>query len=665
MDKYEFNIKVEQIKKLVNKSDYETAMKIADTIDWRRVRNVNILSMVAGIYEKNGEFQEAKDILLLAFERAPIGKRLLYKLADLALKEGNVEEAEDYYKEFCNLAADDPRQYILRYMILKAKGAPVEQLIHTLEQYCNAELDEKWMYELAELYNQAGMEQLCVMTCDKIMLMFGLGKYVDKAMELKLQYAPLNQYQMDLVENKEKYEAKLKAVEQEYKKGTSIVQPIENTDRRQLDREEEPVEDTAEDETVYAEDEYTEDYREEPAVTIQDDDITEEEPVSEEPEEELAEEPEETYETEEPETEDYEAGESEAEESEEEPEADEEQAVYETAAADEEIRASIHEARAQENLAREMSKLSAAAEEEDLPEDEMGQTRALTDIRELRKGPVYTGSNHLMIEAEVPEKGLALAVEALRKIHKETGAKNQAAKISGEKLNRRGVFALADKLTGKDLIIEQAGDMNENILQELNQLMARDETGMNVVLIDTARRLEELHRVYPGLAKRFECIGTSDSIKAKKAAAPVPSESGKGSLAKAPEVVEKKVQPAPKPVAAPKEAPAVKEPARMAETEQPEHSEQEMDIDEFAKYACQYASKIDCSISGKSMLALYERIEIMEEDGIALTREEAENLIEEAADRAENPSFFKRLTGIFSSKYDKDGLLILKEEHFL
>ena len=196
--------------------------------------------------------------------------------------------------------------------------------------------------------------------------------------------------------------------------------------------------------------------------------------------------------------------------------------------------------------------------EEDIPEDEMAQTRALADIREIRKGPVYTGSNHLMIEAEVPEKGLELAIEALRKVHKETGVKNQAAKISGEKLNRRGVFALADKLTGKDLIIEQAGDMNESILQELNQLMARDETGMNVVLIDTAKRLEELHRVYPGLAKRFECIGTSDSIKAKKAAAPVPSESGKGSLAKAPEVVEKKVQPAPKPVAAPKEAPAPK-----------------------------------------------------------------------------------------------------------
>ena len=108
-------------------------MKIADTIDWRRVRNINILSMVSGVYEKNGEYQEAKDILLLAFERAPMGKRLLYKLAELAIKEGSPDEAEDYYREFCELAPEDPRQYVLRYLILGAKGAPVEQLIHTLE----------------------------------------------------------------------------------------------------------------------------------------------------------------------------------------------------------------------------------------------------------------------------------------------------------------------------------------------------------------------------------------------------------------------------------------------------------------------------------------------------------------------------------------------------
>lgn len=227
MDKYEFNLRIDQIKKKIASEDFETAMKIADTIDWRRVRNINILSMVSGVYEKNGEYQEAKDILLLAFERAPMGKRLLYKLAELAIKEGSPDEAEDYYREFCELAPEDPRQYVLRYLILGAKGAPVEQLIHTLEQYCNVELDEKWLYELAELYNEAHMEQLCVMTCDKIMLMFGTGKYVDKAIDLKVQYAPLTDYQMDLVENKDKYEARLKAVETEYNKKKPMVLPID------------------------------------------------------------------------------------------------------------------------------------------------------------------------------------------------------------------------------------------------------------------------------------------------------------------------------------------------------------------------------------------------------------------------------------------------------
>ena len=127
MDKYEFNIKVEQIKKMVNKEDFATAMKIADTIDWRRVRNANLLSMIASVYEKNEEYQEAKDILLIAFERAPVGKRLLYKLTQLAIKQGNIQEAESYYREFCDLAGDDSRQDILRYLILKAKGASVEQ----------------------------------------------------------------------------------------------------------------------------------------------------------------------------------------------------------------------------------------------------------------------------------------------------------------------------------------------------------------------------------------------------------------------------------------------------------------------------------------------------------------------------------------------------------
>ncbi len=703
MDKYEFNLRIDQIKKKIASEDFETAMKIADTIDWRRVRNINILSMVSGVYEKNGEYQEAKDILLLAFERAPMGKRLLYKLAELAIKEGSPDEAEDYYREFCELAPEDPRQYILRYLILGAKGAPVEQLIHTLEQYCNVELDEKWLYELAELYNAAHMEQLCVMTCDKIMLMFGTGKYVDKAIDLKVQYAPLTDYQMDLVENKDKYEARLKAVETEYNKKKPMVLPIDEEDAQ--------AEQEAEDAYVYQQEAA---YTKEPEPEEK---VLEEQPETVFDDEETGEEEAFSNAVQEPEEEQELSCEEEESEADSEPEVSSEpEVVSGSSKEDETLRAQLHEAEAQEDLAKEMSRL---AEEHGYSEEtQAAQTQVLADIRHLKKGPMYSGSNHLMIEADEPEKGFELAVKTLKRIHQETGAKNQAAKITGARLNNRGIFTLSDKLTGKDLIIEQAGDMNESILQELNQLMARDETGMSVVLIDTAERLEELHKTYPGLAKRFECIGTSVKEQEKEAepdnrpvravrlheapasAAPVrtiktveqeaaeaekdilPSRPAYQSAFRPSEMEEEKRLAAPsgkagetgeaaqaaKPAAAKRRQviPLVPEPPVQTEKEPVlEEPEQEMDIDEFAKYACEYAGSIDCSISGKSMLALYERIEIMEEDGEKLTKAAAEALIEEAADKAENPSLFKKMTGLFSSKYDKAGLLILKEEHFI
>lgn len=703
MDKYEFNLRIDQIKKKIASEDFETAMKIADTIDWRRVRNINILSMVSGVYEKNGEYQEAKDILLLAFERAPMGKRLLYKLAELAIKEGSPDEAEDYYREFCELAPEDPRQYVLRYLILGAKGAPVEQLIHTLEQYCNVELDEKWLYELAELYNEAHMEQLCVMTCDKIMLMFGTGKYVDKAIDLKVQYAPLTDYQMDLVENKDKYEARLKAVETEYNKKKPMVLPIDEEDAQE--------EQEAEDAYVYQQEAA---YTKEPEPEEK---VLEEQPETVFDDEETGEEEAFSNAVQEPEEEQELSCEEEESEADSEPEVSSEpEVVSGSSKEDETLRAQLHEAEAQEDLAKEMSRL---AEEHGYSEEtQAAQTQVLADIRHLKKGPMYSGSNHLMIEADEPEKGFELAVKTLKRIHQETGAKNQAAKITGARLNNRGIFTLSDKLTGKDLIIEQAGDMNESILQELNQLMARDETGMSVVLIDTAERLEELHKTYPGLAKRFECIGTSVKEQEKEAepdnrpvravrlheapasAAPVrmkkmveqeaietkgnvlpsrpayqaafhPSETEEekrpaASSEKAGETREAVQAAKPAAVKRRQVIPLVPEPPVQTEKEPVlEEPEQEMDIDEFAKYACEYAGSIDCSISGKSMLALYERIEIMEEDGEKLTKAAAEALIEEAADKAENPSLFKKMTGLFSSKYDKAGLLILKEEHFI
>lgn len=664
MDKYEFNIKVEQIRKLVNKGDYETAMKIADTIDWKKVRNANLLSMVATVYEKNKEYQDAKDILLLAFERAPIGKRLLYKLTDLALKEGNLEEAQAYYREFCDLAGDDPRQQLLRYMILKAMDAPLEQLIHSLESYTSEELDEKWLYELAELYHEAGDAARCVSTCDKIMLMFGLGKYVDKAMELKIQYAPLNKYQMDLVENRDKYEEKLRAVEQssgadlEETEDAEEAGEMEEADPREPDFEESPA----------------------PALAFEDAEFEAT------PAERAVEEAESAYER-------------------------------------EAIAAALKQAEVEKKLAREMSRIQDVSPAED--EDDLGKTRVLSAIKRasdseepeqvpasrmeiFREGSYEEDvttqetrveelddaeepelprmANHLMIEARNPEKGLEIAVQTLKQIQKETGIKNPVAKITGSKLNKRGVLASAAKLAGKDLMIEEAGDLTPEMLKELEKLMTQDETGMRIILIDNPKQMEMLHAQYPELADKFECIGcdyppaasvqstdtvsearfaqnaqTVQSVQTAQTAQAMPEANAEA----APEVDDRPVR-----RVIPVRDTAMRMPDAVVAGADPEDSddatsEEEMDIDEFAQYACKYASEIDCSITGKSMLALYERIEIMEEDGIPLTRSSAEELIEEAADRAEKPSIGKMITGLFSSKYDKDGLLILKEEHFI
>lgn len=634
MDKYEFNIKVEQIRKLSNKGDFETAMKIADTIDWKKVRNANLLSMVAHVYEKNKEYQDAKDILLMAFERAPIGKRLLYKLTDLALKEGNVEEASAYYREFCDLAGDDPRQHLLRYMILKAMDAPIEQQIHSLEGYTEEELDEKWLYELAELYHRAGDAQRCVATCDKIMLMFGLGKYVDKAMELKVNYAPLNTYQQDLVDNRDKYEEKLRAVEQAFEE-----ENFDDTDNSEPEEEAVPEE------------------------------VTPEEPVQEE------------NPVEETEIKTVAETKTVVEEDEEQPESQNVDITPDLSYGKEVIAAQMEQAETEAQLAKEVSRIGHHEEKEE--ESELGKTRVLDSIRRMpaaeekveeepdnempeiedldeEEPELPRMTNHLMIEARSPEKGMEIAIQSLKQIQKETGIKNPVAKITGSKLNKRGILACAEKLRGKDLIIEEAGDLTPQMIKELEILMTQDTSGMRIILIDNPKQMEMLHAKNPLLADKFECIGC-DYPPVQTVASEEPEEETPVAT-----------QPDERPVrrVVPIHDGAMRAPEPELEEEEVQEAESteeedEMDIDEFAQYCCKYASEIDCSITGKSMLALYERIEIMEEDGIPLTKKEAETLIEEAADRAEKPSLGKAIKGLFSSKYDKDGMLILKEEHFI
>lgn len=978
MDKYEFNIKVEQIKKMVTRGDFETSMRIADTIDWRRVRSANLLSMISQVYEKNGEYQEAKEVLLLAYERAPIGKRLLFKLTELALKEGSIREAEDYYREFCDLAQDDSRQYLLRYLILKEKKVPVEQLIGCLEHYVSQELDERWMYELASLYERAGQQHKCVQMCDRIMLMFAFGKYVDKAMDLKVRYAPLSEYQLDLMKNRGKYEAKLKVVEQKFDENTlggyeededsyftssdssesykegeytqdsysqgsfeqgnyasqsysqgmygqdnfpqdsyagseygqgfnqqepyaaseygqgfnpqdSYVGPEYGQGFNQQDAyarpeygqgtypqgsytgsengqgifQQGPYPGSENGQGIYqqgtytrpeygqsyqqdayiapeyrqgihpqdfygnpenrqdfnqpsaypgsengqgayqqgfytgqenvqgnfvqeplmqqayvqgdfvqaAQGQYSQDYSQQPYFQgISDqpgvsqgqysqNQSLQEGYVQEAPQQAFIQEdygqetiytheghvqnpyvpegypkvniPQEQY----PQEGRYQGQRNYFENEDSFSNSQNEEVLEETSGfsedevpvseetIDEELVVNFHQDHIEHELAKEMSKISeeitieqeSVSMQTKVPQPGQDNVFQMQDEgleekpEDIPEAPMV---GHLLIEAKTPEKGLETAIEILKQIHAESGSSRPVAKITGSKLNQKGISNIVDMLAGKDLVVEEAGDLSNKELIGLQQLVSEDTSGMNIILIDNPRQLEELYHQNPELTTVFECV-SSEQSELSEPDDLINEESHKTIEEEALPSEQNETEGAPSEAETQKETASEmdleEEPERAEESEdeldiasqfeteseielepkgefetEPEFesgleiepglepelepepdNDEELDIDDFAEYATQYAGEIDCSITGKSMLALYERIEIMEEDGIPLTRANAEELIETAADRAEKPPISKLIKGMFSSKYDKEGLLILREEHFI
>lgn len=197
MDKYEYRVKTEQMLDHMEHKRYKKAMEIADSIDWRRVKNPSMLNSVSEIYEYNGEYKKSRDVLFLAYDRAPNSRKTIYRLGSLALKINDIEEASDCYEEFVKIAPKDPNQYILKYKILKARRAPLSEQIETLEEFKKAEYIEKWAYELAKLYDEAGMTAECLEECDDLILWFSEGKYVYQAMELKMKYKPLTPLQQE------------------------------------------------------------------------------------------------------------------------------------------------------------------------------------------------------------------------------------------------------------------------------------------------------------------------------------------------------------------------------------------------------------------------------------------------------------------------------------
>lgn len=241
MDKYEYKLKTEQMLELMENGAYNRAAEIADAIDWKRVRNATMLTNVSDIYEKNGDYQKSYEVLNIAYHRAEGSRKVLYRLCTLALKTGNVDEAIDYYDDFIQVAPKDPNQHILKYKILRARRAPIEQQIEALEEFKKAEYLEEWAFELAKLYQEAGMTAECLEECDDLILWFSEGKFVYKAMELKMQYKQLTPSQQ------ERYDRRYEKLESETVEIPDLSEyqmrneEKENTllDREELDKERE------------------------------------------------------------------------------------------------------------------------------------------------------------------------------------------------------------------------------------------------------------------------------------------------------------------------------------------------------------------------------------------------------------------------------------------
>ena len=1041
MDKHELNVKVEQMRKQAGLGDYQTAMKIADKIDWRRVSNVSLLTQVSEIYEKNEKYREAKDILLLAVERTPMGRGLLFKLTQLALKVGSIDEAEECFEEFQKLAPQDSRQKLLRYQILKAKGAQPQQLIPPLEEYVNEEISEEWMYELAELYHKAGMRDACLDLCDRITILFGSGEWVQKALRLKAEGEgePLNEYQQSIAGEiyyqpassprqnavretapvtpafsqsvpvipefslqpqeavppvmtapetvppftaapetvppltaapvaapqytesvpygntavreaavpqpavampqyvggvaagiapqpmaaqtapetpaapnpaqamTEQYAA---AQEDRYRNvptfqtataattgvpsWTEAVQPQEAPAQNDIDAEidahlrrleEEklgrraaatvsqpqnaapmqvatesmqtaaaagagsvpPLENAAVTESAPLADPRTVEqrYREESSRPSREYGVSTEQRAADsefpgteqlmvdrlryeeesaaararaaaragEIEEELRSREAKLDETKvlpklpgQERREQLAREEAELRRLEQDKEAELIQKpagkTEETAAVDEETPVKAGES-AETAAAVEAAELAAApakqvAEKADeqtaeaaagkpetavnaVAEAAATEENAATPATERAVSPAKEplaeeaaaaeprpkqpkllrtpGSFNALIEGRTPEEGLQGAVERLKEAQAVTGFKRPAAKVKAERLNVYGVRNSAEKTAGRDLIIEEAGDLSDVSLSELIQLIAADGGMRTVLLIDNPLQLTRLRASHPEVEKVFHTADKREDVKAyfaaeakyreaearrqeevtksaleakearrkeeearrreeealeaaaaKEAAERERAEAEKkaaeaereklvkareaqlaqaGSAAPAASAVEEEVVRVrtapqtrvedgerPEAAATPQATEAAQTATRQARTHAEELAKLEADKkrlyenepmtkDAFANYAAVYARNIDCVITGKSMNALYERIELLQADNVKLTRKNAETLIEEAADRAEKPPLSRRLGGLFSKRYNKDGLLILKEEDFL
>ena len=592
MEKMEVDNLIEKIKRRKAEGDFKTASYIADKIDWYKVTDVNNLILAASIYEENKNYQNAKNILMYAYRIAPIKKRLYYPLCIINIKNKEFEVARDLYIDFVTEFPEDSRKYLLKYYLLKAKGASLEQQRRLLEEYANEEIDEEVLFELALINDKLNNEKEVLKYIDNIVDYFGVKKtgYGVKALELKRKYAKLTEEEEKLINQSEFIETETEDNEEQYVRQKNEKKVGVNDLRREEDKISIPVEKIKREEKK---EEIEEDLK--PLDEIE---VNNKHRISYSPDMESYEEDKDS------------------------------KPVF------------LNDGETidkKEQLKQMINKLKQETNDENVVES----------INEREENMRIEDSKlNLIVEAFTKEEAIEIARNELQAIKKALHKENGIAKASAYNINEKGFHYFLMKLQDKDLIIENAGKLKNEVIDEIEEYIINKKGDNIIVLTDIVNNFDKMAVDREAFIKRFDIYSVlSDKPQEKLEVREKEKDSEKPSIknryAKM-ERINKKIQ----------------EREEETDTRPKEKVAGEMTKEEFVNYCKAYAKSIDCVLEGNVIPVLYEKIEEFKDEGVPLIESSAINMIEEAADRAEKPGLFKR------AKYDKEGCLILSENNF-
>lgn len=712
MDKYEYQLKTEHIRQVAARKEYGEAAKLCDTIDWTKIRDVKMLTLAADVYTAVGEYEKAIDILQQAYEYAAMGRRIVYRLTELALKADSYDDAKNYFEEFCRIAPNDQGRYILLYKMARYQKATLDEKIKILEAYKREDFDEKWAYELAVLYAMNNEKDKCIQLCDDIILWFGLGKYVEKALSLKSQFAPLTPAQKEKVqkfadkkaqeeneklqkkqEEQEKKESQAelakkaaaqekiskwqeeqeKAYQAEQEAAKKEAKAREDEQKALLEREEklrkqreeelEAVERLKKEQRLEhaRQSVVTSDMNEIMAVIqrakqedaqneLQDElakqvqqvqqlagekdlELVSEIPSDVEEKEKLQVSEDISYmqdeisedettesevlddETSENETSDVETANTETSEKTSDSENTDEAVWFEAYKPEEEpqisewaapvaetVEVEPEEEEPQEVVQEELEKEPEEAGPQEEPQEESAENRQ-PDMTANSGLPIVNPEDmsrvwHFAIQAMPDEDDIELALEYLEELAERSSraVPRSVVKITGQKLNQKGLVKSIDKLLGKTILIEDAADMNERVINEFCKIIDPTDRSLLVVFIDTPASIRHLLIDYPQLAQ----VVTAQFVR------------------------------------------------------------ETYSVTELLEYARGYADREDSVFDKSGELALMERLKVIAGNQERNKKRIVEMIVNNAIEKAEKKSMRK----LFQSKYDKRGCLILRDKDF-